>query len=476
MPFTPTPSPTYSRLYAFVDQFDSGDAATRVAFDTYFADLQVSINEIIDYLINYVLARSGAYVGLSDTPPVDRQDDDITPSALREGDIYISSATATLGTLYVWKSSAWTVANSLGVNPTTIFKSMASAVTAADLRGILGLASAAVQDESAFATAAQGAKADNAIQAPGGLSRVLTDWNAASTNTTGFYHSDSGSVNAPVAEPLAGTFIKRAAGSGVMYVTSATTGRIFSRIFNSSWQPWSEILFNRPQEITDIDAVSGNVAIGFFSDTATGAPDTGASYTALLEQYAVGTDIIQRATIMQTGQALIRQYSTSWSAWFRDIERGTIGPVNVSGTEVILSNIPPTATTVKVTLHNFTLASSRGCFQLISGGSIISTGYTTSVMSIASGGAVSTDASVGYAFPLTASGIQAPNLSLSATFTRKPGTSLWSVSCDSSNYSGGKSFLHGHVDLAGNFEGIRLVALSGSAALSGGQIFIEWER
>lgn len=324
MPFTPTPKPGFSRLFAFVDQFNANDPALRSEFDTFNADLDQSINDMIDY---FEAAKNDAtdqrFLGLSSNPPGTRNDHTLlNPSPLQEGDFYISVDSGDFGTFYFFEGGDWTALS--GAAFSAFFLTLIGAADAAELRGLLGLGSAATSAAAAFATAAQGLKADSALQVPNLLANTVTDWDAVSTSKTGFYQSASGATNSPYSgDSFSAIYIARTATSGALIMIGNTSNRLFMRQYNTAWAEYREVSVRTTGQSGNLDNLGVGVIAVRFDDTATGAPSGYGTYNGLCEHY--GSDTIRRQIVTIDGQDLVlmREHNgTSWGAWVRFIPPG----------------------------------------------------------------------------------------------------------------------------------------------------------
>ena len=319
MPFTPTPKPGFSRLFAFVDQFNANDPALRSEFDTFNADLDQSINDMIDY---FEAAKNDAtdqrFLGLSSTPPGTRNDHTLlNPSPLQEGDFYISVDSGDFGTFYFFEGGDWTALS--GAAFSAFFLTLIGAEDAAELRGLLGLGSAATAAAAAFATAAQGLKADSALQVPNLLANTVTDWDAVSTSKTGFYQSASGATNSPYSgDSFSAIYIARTATSGALIMIGNTSNRLFMRQYNTAWAEYREVSVRTTGQSGNLDNLGVGVIAVRFDDTATGAPSGYGTYNGLCEHY--GSDTIRRQIVTIDGKdlLLVREHNGSaWGSWSR---------------------------------------------------------------------------------------------------------------------------------------------------------------
>jgi len=343
MPFTPTPKPGFSRLFAFVDQFNANDPALRSEFDTFNADLDQSINDMIDY---FEAAKNDAtdqrFLGLSGNPPGTRNDHTLlNPSPLQEGDFYISIDSGDFGTFYFFKGGTWEALS--GAAFSVFFLTLIGAADAAELRGLLGLGSAATSAAAAFATAAQGLKADSALQVPNLLANTVTDWDAVSTSKTGFYQSASGATNSPYSgDSFSAIYIARTATSGALIMIGNTSNRLFMRQYNTAWAEYREVSVRTTGQSGNLDNLGVGVIAVRFDDTATGAPSGYGTYNGLCEHY--GSDTIRRQIVTIDGQDafLVRTHDgSSWGAWL-NLNRPSrhMSKQSAAGTSIDFTGIP----------------------------------------------------------------------------------------------------------------------------------------
>lgn len=328
MPFNGT-SKRIERLWAFVDQFAAGDDATRADFDASHNDINDSVNDAIAYLEGLVSGLvDPRYVGLSATPPTTRAD----ASALQDDDLYISSDAADLGVIYVRSGGAWIRATDYTA-PSAFFKTLLGSADAATMRGLLGLGSASQSDASAFATTAQGTKADEAIPAPSGLSKLVTDWSTVLlSNIAGLYRTSIGATDAPnTTDAFVGAFLKRSGTDGAMIAGSPSSGRFFvSTILSSLKGKWFELSRLHLDKVTDLDNQGVGLMAGFFDQDATGAPTGLGSYTGnFLHVGTTSSGVASRmqiAVIPTLSTTFMRSHNgTSWGSWVVLTTRNTVG-------------------------------------------------------------------------------------------------------------------------------------------------------
>lgn len=314
MPFNAGNPPTYARLFAFVDQFTQGETADRADFDTFLADLETSLNAAFTFFDGLSdNATDQRYLGLKSAAPSLRND----TSALQDGDKYISINASDFGTLYFRRTGIWV---SVATAPfSAYFLTLIGSVDAAELRGLMGLGSAATSAASAFATATQGAKADSALQVPNLLGVNVTDWNSVSATKTGFYQSDTGALNSPSSgDALSGLYIARAATAGSLIVYGINSNRIFIRQFNTIWGDWREFSLRTTGTTGNLDNFGVGVFAARFDNTATGAPSGLGTYNGLVSHYGSDTVRSQIAIIVGRDLIFMRQYNGSaWGAWAR---------------------------------------------------------------------------------------------------------------------------------------------------------------
>lgn len=230
MPFNNT-TKRFDRIWRFVDQFLASENATRTAFDQTLDDVRVSVNDAITYLEGRdddiaVSATDLRYIGAFSVTPVTR----VGGAPLVLGDFYFDTDDEEFliynGTSFV-STTGLTVA-------TRAFLALVDSDDDAAVRTLFGLGTAATQNSTAFATAAQGTKADAAVPAPGGVAVNVTDWQGVHAIGSGPYEGAAGATNAPIAAACAGVYVKRNSTSGVLIVTDTASGRVFRSVFAAS--------------------------------------------------------------------------------------------------------------------------------------------------------------------------------------------------------------------------------------------------
>lgn len=237
MPFNNT-TKRFDRVWRFVDQFLANENATRSAFDVTIDDVQAAVNAAIAYLEGRddaiaVSATDLRYIGAFSAAPATR----IGGGALVLGDFYFDTD----------DDEFLTYDGAVFVSTTGLTATMRSFLALietdddAAVRTLIGLGTAATQNSTAFATAAQGALAEDAVQAPDGVAVNVTNWANVHSSGTGFYEGAAGAVNSPVAVACTGFYIKKNSTSGVLTVTDQN-GRTFRSVFSSSnIGPWKEV-------------------------------------------------------------------------------------------------------------------------------------------------------------------------------------------------------------------------------------------
>lgn len=228
----------FDRIWRFVDQFLPSQNATRTAFDVALDDVQNSLNNAIVYLEGRddaiaVSATDLRYIGAFSAAPANR----IGGGALVIGDFYFDTDD---NEFLVFNGTSFV--STTGLTATTrAFLALIEADNDAAVRAAIGLGTAAIQNVGAFATASQGALAEDAVQAPDGVAVNVTNWANVHSSGTGFYEGAAGAVNSPVAVACTGFYIKKNSTSGVLTVTDQN-GRTFRSVFSSSnIGPWKEV-------------------------------------------------------------------------------------------------------------------------------------------------------------------------------------------------------------------------------------------
>lgn len=276
MPFTAGSPPTYTRLFAFVDQFLAGETADRADFDTFLADLEDSLNAAFAHFASVPAPTTDSrYLGRKNpaSPPTTRND----ASPLVDGDFFASSS-ATEPIFYVRSGSSWVRAADIPA-ASTFFKTLVTAADAATLRTLMGLAiginvqgyaaalaaiagvtpaankmpyftgasTAALADLSAFArTLLDDADATTAratlLLGTNLLSTSSAVTDADAATDSGFWRTDGAAANIPEATIGVGITAQYNA-SGLLQVwISLTTGGIWYRKKNITWSAWSQFV------------------------------------------------------------------------------------------------------------------------------------------------------------------------------------------------------------------------------------------
>lgn len=230
MPFNPSTN-RLDALWNFVDQFQAGDDAARSDFDTAFQDVRAGINDMAAYLeglLNVDGLTDQRYLGRSATPPTLRANGD----NLFIGDFYSTSdAAGRTNLFYVWDGVAFVPASDFAAI-TPFFKSLAVVDTAATMRGLLQLGTAALQNADAFApVSVGGAIAFFLSLAENGLAKPLVDWNNAHLTGPGcgFFEGDAAAVNGPAVLNTVGVYLAYDANSGLMIASTPSTGAVYVR-------------------------------------------------------------------------------------------------------------------------------------------------------------------------------------------------------------------------------------------------------
>lgn len=230
MPFNNT-TKRFDRVWRFVDQFLANQNATRTAFDVTIDDVQAAVNAAIAYLegrddLIAVSATDLRYIGAFSTAPATR----IGGGALVLGDFYFDTDDEEF---LIWDGAAFVSTTGL----TAAMRSFLALVDADDdaaVRVLFGLGTASTQNATAFATAAQGTKADAAVPAPGGLAVGVNNWQDVHAIGSGPYEGSAGATNAPIAAACSGFYVKRNSTGGVLIVTDTASGRVFRSVFSAS--------------------------------------------------------------------------------------------------------------------------------------------------------------------------------------------------------------------------------------------------
>lgn len=276
MPFTAGSPPTYTRLFAFVDQFLAGETADRADFDTFLADLEDSLNAAFAHFASVQASTTDSrYLGRKNpaSPPTTRND----ASPLVDGDFFASSS-ATEPIFYVRSGSSWVRAADIPA-ASTFFKTLVTAADAATLRTLMGLAiginvqgyaaalaaiagvtpaankmpyftgasTAALADLSAFArTLLDDADATTAratlLLGTNLLSTSSAVTDADAATDSGFWRTDGAAANIPEATIGVGLTSQYNASGLLQLWVSLTTGGIWYRKKNTTWSAWSQFV------------------------------------------------------------------------------------------------------------------------------------------------------------------------------------------------------------------------------------------
>jgi hypothetical protein len=238
MPFNGT-SHLVEALWAFVDQYQSGDDALRSGFDQFFSDLIAAINAQATYTQSLIVAAEDPrFLGRVATVPTTRAD----ASALQSGDWFVSSAAPAgrVNVQYVFNGSSFVAMNDFAaVGATGI--ALVAAATQSAARGVLGLGTAATQNVEAFAAASVAADIALTLRlAADGLAKSMTsnDWNNAhlAGPGTAFVQGSAASLNAPAAVNASGIYVAYDANNGFALAFTHTTGAIYYRArVSSTW-------------------------------------------------------------------------------------------------------------------------------------------------------------------------------------------------------------------------------------------------
>lgn len=163
MPFN-TETNLVERIWRFVNQFGTGAAITRAGLDVALDDIVAGVNDAdarIEALIE-AIPNTTLYLGAKASPPTLNNDGE----ALVDGNTYIRVLEGEPTALYVRSAGAW-VPVTANVIASPLAREIMVMEAVGEIRARLGLKSAALSASGAFATAAQGAKADAALPAAG---------------------------------------------------------------------------------------------------------------------------------------------------------------------------------------------------------------------------------------------------------------------------------------------------------------------
>jgi hypothetical protein len=244
MPFNGT-THLVEAIWAFVDQYDPGDPAMRSGFDQFLSDLITSINAQSSYVQALIGANPDArYLGRKAAVPTTRDD----ASALQAGDWYVSSnvAAGRVNINYIYDGSVFVIMSDFATVGALGASLVASANQAA-ARGVLGLGSAAVQAETAFAPAAVAAAVALALKLADadGSAKPITgsDWDNAHSVGPGtcFIQGNAATLNGPAAVNLSGMYVAYDLTNGFVALTDHANGRSYCRFRVASiWGSWLE--------------------------------------------------------------------------------------------------------------------------------------------------------------------------------------------------------------------------------------------
>ncbi|MEN9925846.1 MAG: hypothetical protein RL268_1972, partial [Pseudomonadota bacterium] len=159
MPFN-SETKLFERAWRFVDRFLPGDLAKRAEVDAALGDVEDGINATSVYLKGLVDAAQVQSLLIGALPAAPTQTG--TGAALVAGNLYLKLPDLVL---YAWDGTEWKKQGDLPA-ASAFFKSLAALQDDVALRDALGLGTAALADADAFATKAQGDKADRALTAP----------------------------------------------------------------------------------------------------------------------------------------------------------------------------------------------------------------------------------------------------------------------------------------------------------------------
>lgn len=224
------------RPWTFTSQFAQGDVALRSDFDAVLNDAVSSVNAAIAYLEaviagSVIVPTDQRYLGTKATAPALRNDG----GSLQIGDLFVLEATQQP---QVYTSLGWARAND-APQPSAFFATLFNDPDEAAFRSSIGLGTSATYPASAFASAAQGITADNAIPSAGQVK--ITDFNAIPVTKSGQYWADAAVSNGPGPAEVYSITYTRASGDsdGILEATALATGRRFMRRrASNAWQIW----------------------------------------------------------------------------------------------------------------------------------------------------------------------------------------------------------------------------------------------
>lgn len=308
----------FARIWQFIDQFAAGESADREDFDVALNDVRDSMNAAIAYLEG--LAGGGTatdlrYLGRTDTPPATRSGG----GALVAGDFYV---TVTAPTIFVWTGAAYeTTAEIPRLNAAV--QDFLDSTSQSEMRGALALGTAATQNVGAFATAAQGAKADLAItNESGGASTEVTDWNALSGLPSNSYRGLATAVNGPLGSTAAvGRWDKIDANNGHLFLKT-TGGTVWYREYAAgAWGAYEKAPRRLPTSF-DINGLGDGWWSQYVTDATPNVPSGYGMFTGALHHIGTTNERSQQLVIISssvsgaTGTVLNRAYTGgSWGAW-----------------------------------------------------------------------------------------------------------------------------------------------------------------
>lgn len=168
-----------------------------------------------------------------------------------------------------------------------------------------------------LATAAQGAKADQAILANNGLTNVVADWNSIHALGTGVYQANSSAANAPVAVGMQGIYLKYDANNGYLIATVITSSALKSvwtrRYLGGAWQEWT-IIAGGSKQVTNWNSI---VTPGHYwaDNTAANLPAIADTYHAVVTGSTSG-ELFAIAIRRSNNNIYFRRRASSvWGSW-----------------------------------------------------------------------------------------------------------------------------------------------------------------
>lgn len=308
----------FARIWQFIDQFAAGENADREDFDVALNDVRDSMNAAIAYLEG--LAGGGTatdlrYLGRTDTPPATRSGG----GALVAGDFYV---TVTAPTIFVWTGAAYeTTAEIPRLNAAV--QDFLDSTSQSEMRGALALGTAATQNVGAFATAAQGAKADAALTVEaGGTSIEVTDWNNLQTLPSNFYRGLVTAANSPGNTSALHGFWSRSDANNGIFIGAWVAGTIWYRPLTAgTWGAWEKAPRRQPAA-TDINSLGDGWWSQNVTDATPNVPSGYGMFTGALHHIGTTNERSQQLVIISSsvsgkaGTVLRRAYTGgSWGAW-----------------------------------------------------------------------------------------------------------------------------------------------------------------